>query len=68
MEQNKIVPNTLTAEDRAIMETSNDALLTKMYDIQIYWLNYINYFSYASQLGYFKDDYSKEFGKNKKKF
>jgi hypothetical protein len=36
METNKILPNTLTAEDRAVMETSNDALLTKVYFLTLF--------------------------------
>jgi len=42
----------LTGEELAVMQTSNDALVTKVY---------------ASSLGYFKDEYCSLFLKNKRK-
>ena len=42
----------LSGHDQAVMATSNDALITKVY---------------ASEKGYFEDKYSKHFVKNKRK-
>ena len=42
----------LSGHEQGVMQTSNDALVTKVM---------------AAQLGYFQDDYSKLFLKNKKK-
>ena len=53
-----------SSEDLAVQNTANDVLQTKVYPA---FLLIKNRYRYASQLGYFEDEYSKFFLKNKRK-
>ena len=48
----EFLPRKMTGQDQAVMQTSNDALTTKVY---------------AESLGYFKDEYCAWFARGKKK-